>query len=491
MQQTRLFGALVGLTVTATLLGDSAARVVDPPMDVVVLNDNGAWSWFQDERAVFDPRNGSLLVSSVASSAGTDGLARGGSVEVVQLDTSDGSIERTVLHANLQSDDHDAAALHVRPDGRYVAMYSQHATDSRTRWRLSAPNRDSLRWEPEQAIDLGAPVTYSNIYPSAGPGGADLYAFVRAAGLDPAILVSHNDGDTWEQRGRLFDGPGRPYVRYAAAGDGRIHLLTTEQHPHAYTNGVYHGIIESGRLQRADGTVVDPDISDTEAVTPATLTPVHPRNGTDRAWTIDLQVSGHEAYAAYSIHAPGSAPSPHSYYYARNDGTHWRSSFLAHAGTPLYAGQPYYTGLVALHPNDPNYVVVSTNADPSTGEPLISLSDGRRHHELFEGRTTDRGATWTWTSLTTASTVDNIRPIIVTGHHHTAVLWLRGHYHTYTDYDLDVVVTLRPPQPADQPANADIPRPEAAAAPESQAAWTSARLDGAVVGARPPRQTWH
>jgi hypothetical protein len=62
---------------------------------------------------------------------------------------------------------------------------------------------------------------------------------------------------------------------------------------------------------------------------------------------------------------------------------------------------------------------------------------------LFEGRTPDGGATWTWTGLTADSTFDNIRPIVPrwdsTG---TMLLWLRGTYRTYTDYDLDVVGLL-------------------------------------------------
>ena len=33
----------------------------------VLLNDNGAWCWFQDERAIIDPANKTLLVGSVAA----------------------------------------------------------------------------------------------------------------------------------------------------------------------------------------------------------------------------------------------------------------------------------------------------------------------------------------------------------------------------------------------------------------------------------------
>jgi hypothetical protein len=71
---------------------------------------------------------------------------------------------------------------------------------------------------------------------------------------------------------------------------------------------------------------------------------------------------------------------------------------------------------------------------------LISARDDQRHHELFEGVSTDGGETWTWTAVTADSTADNIRPIVpVWDAEHTAVLWLRGTYTGYHDYDLDVV----------------------------------------------------
>jgi hypothetical protein len=42
------------------------------------LNDNGAWSWFEDERAIVDPLRGRILVGSCADSSGIGGAARSG-----------------------------------------------------------------------------------------------------------------------------------------------------------------------------------------------------------------------------------------------------------------------------------------------------------------------------------------------------------------------------------------------------------------------------
>ena len=88
-------------------------------------------------------------------------------------------------------------------------------------------------------------------------------------------------------------------------------------------------------------------------------------------------------------------------------------------------------------------MVVSTDVHPETGVPLISAADGQQHHELFEGITTDGGATWHWTTITADSTVDNLRPIIpVWDSDQRVLLWLRGVYTKYTDYDLDVVAII-------------------------------------------------
>ena len=55
---------------------------------------------------------------------------------------------------------------------------------------------------------------------------------------------------------------------------------------------------------------------------------------------------------------------------------------IAYAGQCLYTAEGDYTGLVALDPQNPNRLFISTNADPVAGTPLISLTDGRRHWEI-------------------------------------------------------------------------------------------------------------
>jgi hypothetical protein len=62
------------------------------------------------------------------------------------------------------------------------------------------------------------------------------------------------------------------------------------------------------------------------------------------------------------------------------------------------------------------------------------------HYEIFEGVTTTGGASWAWSPITFNSTIDNVRPIVPEwDDEHTALLWMRGTYSTFTNYNLDIV----------------------------------------------------
>src|SRR5690625_3327633 len=82
--------------------GDAAARTQQTapspatiqqtaPTPVRVLNDNGAWCWFQDERALIDPVAGTLLVGSIAAPEGAGGAERAGNVELAVHDLATGA----------------------------------------------------------------------------------------------------------------------------------------------------------------------------------------------------------------------------------------------------------------------------------------------------------------------------------------------------------------------------------------------------------------
>jgi hypothetical protein len=445
-----------------------AQENVDLPHDYVAgeliqLNDNGAWSWFMDERAIVD--RGKLIVGSVRA---VDNFQSGrddpdwGNVEIEVLDLETREVSRTVLHQHLEQDDHDGPAFYVRPDGRYLAVYTKHGVDTMVRWRVSEPG-DPLRWGPEQSLTTpgraeqwGADsVTYSNLF--RFPDGT-LYDFHRGVSHDPNYLVSRDEGDTWRYGGRLLQGRDgySPYLKYAYDGRGTLHFVATEDHPRNFDNSLYHGFLGNGKLHASDGTVLA-ELSTTTntSVNSWDFTKIFAGDPDHVAWMCDVELDAHgRPYVAFSVQRDGrglprgQGGMDHRYHYARYDGREWRVHEVAYAGVRLYSNEDDYTGLAALDPNNPDVMYISTNAEPTTGEPLISSADGKRHYELFRGVTADGGATWKWTPITANSTVDNLRPIVPKWQDaRTALVWMRGAYrNNHGQWTTAVVATILGPE---------------------------------------------
>lgn len=412
-----------------------------------VFNDDGAWCWFQDERVLF--HRGKLIIGSVA--AGVHDPSRRGDVELLVYDAASGRKTLVELHDRLQLDDHNAPALLIRPDGRLLAVYARHGSENCFYYRLSTDPHDPTRWGPVRRFvpSQSSRITYSNLYYLSAE--KRIYNFFR--GLDdsfkPSYAWSDDLGETWARGNILIRVPAtfrhRPYVRYASDGRRTIHFFYTDGHPRNFDNSAYHIYYRGGYLRRSDGARIRSLFEGLKE--PAEGTRIFAGDANNVAWVSDIHLDARgRPYVVYSVQKGGAGlpekdhGSDHRYRYARWDGKRWLDYEIAYAGTRLYPGEDDYTGNIALDPVDPDTVYISTNADPRTGTPLVSAADGRRHWEIFHGRTRDGGRSWEWTALTRDSARDNIRPIVpLPDPRYRAVLWLRGTYTSYTNYDLDIV----------------------------------------------------
>lgn len=456
---------LAGTSVWAAVTEPArATREVRPDYvagSLVQLNDNGAWSWFMDERVVV--HHGKLVVGSVRAvgdfESGRD-HPDWGNVEVSVYDPVLGTTARTVLHPHFEQDDHNNPAFLPLADGRLLAVYSRHAVERKVYYRFSVPG-DPLTWGPALEFETpgddrrfgGNNVTYANLFQL---GSGRIYNFHRSFNHEPNYLYSDDDGRTWRYGGRLLRGREgySPYLKYAFDGRDTLHFIVTENHPRNWDNSIYHGFIRNGRVHFSDGTDAGPLSTSTDTELAAwDLTRVFAGDPDNVAWTVDLELDGQgRPYAAFSVQKDGRGLPPrqggmdHRFHYARWDGSRWHSHEMAYAGTRLYPFEDDYTGLVALHPHNPDVVFISTDAHPVTGEPLVSRTDGRRHRELFRGSTVDRGMTWTWSALTADSTADNLRPIVPKwDDSRTALVWMRGEYrNNHGEWTTAVVAMILP-----------------------------------------------
>jgi len=465
MKPSRALSILL-ITGASALLVESASAIDEVAGVMITLTDtatapNGAWSWFGDERAIIDdsdPNNTMLLVSSISSAAG--GSPESGDVDLLWLNMDTGAHGEFELHNRFERDDHDSASLYVRPDGRYVACYSRHGTDDFMFRRVSTNPHDPTAWGPEQAVDASGSssdnATYNNLafLPNDNGGAGRLYDFTRAVNWNPTLLTSYDQGDTWSQEGVLLSSAGsvRPYMRYFGDGN-RIHFTATDGHPRNVNNNIYHGYVEDGQLFNSDGVLLDTNLFDSAAVTPASLTTVFAANTVvggnpmTRAWNVDVAIDASgDPYCIFQARidpgtlSGGQQSLDHQFFYARYDSgtSSWAVHSLAAAGRDIYAASPNgseddYTGLAALDPTDPDTVFISTDISPIDGAALA-------RYEIFRGVTANEGASWAWDPITANSSVDNLRPLVPQwASSDTALVWMRGGYSTYTSWTTEVV----------------------------------------------------
>lgn len=456
----RTFQRLIYLVIV-TVIGISPLLHAATAPGVVVFNDDGGWCWFQDPRVLLT--NGTLVIGSVAS--GFIDPSRRGNIEVTTYNLLSGRKQRTVLHERLSDgensryDDHNAPALLVRPDGRILAVYAKHGPENHFYYRISAQPGPPTAWQVERTFvpSPSSEITYSNLVELSAEnnGNGRIYDFFR--GLDgrnkPSYAWSDDQGETWNTGNIFIDVPGsfphRPYVKYATNGIDTVHIFYTDGHPNEFkTNSNYHMYYKDGGLNRSDGARIGELKQGLSA--PGEGTRIFHGDAQDIAWTSDIRLDrAGRPYVVYSVRKmragapPSAACEDHRYRYARWDGKRWLDHEVAYAGSCLYASELDYTGNITLDPGQLDTVYISANVDPQTGTPLDSRTDGKRHYEIFRGKTADGGATWDWAAITKDSSADNLRPTIPNGASGADVLlWLRGTYRAYTDYELAVVGRL-------------------------------------------------
>ncbi len=414
----------------------------DNEQKVIVFKENGSWCWFQDERAII--YNKQLIFGSVADRYGKNGEQLDGNIEVTSYDLkSNKSLGTFTLHEKLEADDHNVPAVMTLQDGRLLSVYSKHNTDSLIRYRISK-HTDTTDWEEEQTIKGTGGVTYSNLHflQSENNGKGRIYNFYRGADRSPYYVFSDDQAKSWQAGNNLVTFETRfPYLKYASDGKNKIHFITTESHPIFLGCSIYHGYIEKEKVYTSAGKLIR-DLKE-GPIQPFEATKIFQGDTLKNAWTIDLHLDKNDKpYIAYSVRKDTDHI---QYRYARWDGESWNDHFLAFAGRALYEAERHYSGLVALDPDNPDVVYISTDADPVTETPLISTRDNVRHYEIYKGTTADSGRTWEWTPVTQHSIQDNVRPIMPKGSNEfKAVLWLRGSIKSYEDYNFDVVGLINP-----------------------------------------------
>ncbi len=407
------------------------------PYDIKLLSQDGAWTWFNDERVIFD--GDGLYIGSNDS----HGTSRVDYYSVAKAQ-SPFAYQPFALSSWQSKDDHNNPALLLLDRNTILACYTEHNLEKQWYYRIgklggSASFR-TIDWQKEVVVKAPAVTTYNNLVKLSNENGR-IYNFIRCVGWNPTILISEDNASSWQEPFDFIHSGNdrtRPYVKYSSNGIDRIDFIYTDAHPRqAPENNVYHMYYKAGGFYKTDGTFIR-SLEDVKgnALIPSEGTMIYAGVSEGRGWVWDLEYdkSGNPI-AAFINSVDGAVGNDLRYRIGRwnPDENKWEQEEIAFAGTHIYAREQHYAGGIAIDPENVDRIYISCDVDPYTGNRLPG-----GHYQIFKGYYD--GVCWDYEQLTFDAQVDNIRPVVPRGHKcEDMVLWCRGRYDTYEDYETVIV----------------------------------------------------
>lgn len=391
------------------LLMQGGGSSIIAPLITITSQPEGAWTSPQYPKAV--SHNGYTYIGWINGSTGA--------LKVAAVNESTGAVSTPVQIDSMggNPDTHNSPALLVRDsDHKLIVAFCLHL-GANLFYRVSTTSLDA---DPTLADGFAAAVnidssmggeeyTYPALVQLTGVANDPIYLFIRDRTVSTnntrlMYSVSTDGGVTWGTGVSLFDPTGalRPYWSIGSDGSSRIDVVTSDRNPYGEDGGtlsIGHLYFDGSTWRNSAGTAI-------AGGTPfdlADITTVY--TGTD-AFPMDVLSSANPVFG-YLI-SDGSTTTAR---YARWDGSAWDLSTV-------------YTG--TAHPVDRFYGSVAFNrADPN------ELFSGRyvssTVSEMWRFTTSDSGATWTGSAVTTGSSVLNASPTgIFSGSASLPVVWLRG-----------------------------------------------------------------
>ena len=405
------------------------------PYDIKFLSRDGMWTWFNDERVIYD--GDGLFIGSNDS----NGYSRVDYYSVVNAQ-SPYVYQPSILSSWSSKDDHNNPALLQIDRNTILACYSQHNLEktwyTRTAKLGGSKAFRTVNWGKEVAIEAPALTTYNNLMKLSDENGR-IYNFMRCVGWNPTVLTSDDNGQTWSEPFDFIHSGNdrtRPYVKYASNSKDRIDFIYTDAHPRqAPNNNVYHIYYSAGNFYKSDGTLIKSmEQVKTDPLVPSDGTMIYNGSTDGRGWVWDLEYAADGTpVVAFINSVDGAVGNDLRYRLATlNDGK-WLQSQIAYAGTHIYDREQHYAGGIAIDPENTSHIYISCDVDPVTG---IKMQGGK--YQIFKG-ICDNGQ-WQYQQLTFDAQVDNLRPIVPRNHKHKdMVIWCRGRYDTYEDFDTEIV----------------------------------------------------
>jgi hypothetical protein len=351
-----------------------------------------------------------------------------------------------VVSSVTEIDDHNNPAFIRMTDGKIMAAFSRHGEDNMMRWRISldAEPIDIDDWGAEQTLNTGAVHTYANL----AYAGGDLYNVTRnGLASGGKWWVAKFNGTTFTDRRQMWNGPETDDNGYAhCTGDGDKLWILMATSDFDVDNSLICFYKEGEDWYAPDGTFIEDyedspltfgDLTadcfvytfDATALAPGETFDDHVPDG--RVWPMDIKTKDGNVYVAFVVSnyqdTIGLPPinrkdyQRNLYFWAKWDGTSWTKKFIANGGWGISAESARYPGALALDPENPENVIISTSEKyPFALGSRYSSGELNSHFEIWYGR--GHEGEWVWEPLTINSDFNLLSPNGSVGHHHPRIV---------------------------------------------------------------------
>lgn len=331
--------------------------------------------------------------------------------------------------AEYEKDDHNSAALTILPNGKVLAVYARHGADKNIRWRISDKVEDITSFCDEKTITTSNNVTYIQIHRIS----EDEYRiFYRLASSHWGTRIYNWVKNTWtDEQKWLTEEKGKQYYLWIQEDkeEGKLNMFMTGHPANGPDQNIRYGYFDKdGNICTTGGKFLA-NLYDEydEVLSPRDFDIVFAPEKGYSTRLYDVSYMGDKIGVLFGNMVDGTES---DYYYSYYDDVkkEWVNQIVCQSGQAAVVGNRYFGGL-SFDKQDMQTVYVS-----------------RREGGLFrieKWKTSDYGASWDSIELLDEGEKRSeilMRPIIpYNAHEDIEVIFIKGAYPTYLDYNTDLV----------------------------------------------------
>lgn len=347
---------------------------------------------------------------------------KNGNIIIMDYDHRFGNHTFFTLHPNLEVNLHDNPSLLLRNDNKLIAFYCKHGGDT-LRYRISTNPLDISAWGAEQKVYIGPTITYPT--PIKLDGENKIYLFFRGpADLEEwSYITSTDSGTTWSSINTFFRevAGNHDYIEFATDGDSIIHFM---QYGHALfeDSDLFYFRYKNDSLYRIDGTVVGSLAGDT--IFRSEMDTIYKQSDVGHNEVFRGNIAIDSLNNPYYVFTTYSSADHCIFNWGYWNGSSWNTDTITSADSLLE-----------------NYFVSTIDIDDEQLNRVYFWKWINGYREIYRASTNDNGDSWNIQQVTSNSDEDNIFPNIIRNHGvNSVIVWLKGTYTTYLNYDTDVMI---------------------------------------------------